>query len=115
MPSYHRLLAALCLAGAPLTAAAPAAQAQAAVPAASLTPGTKVYDQNGEEIGRIVKVTGDKVAVAIDGNIELGKMYFSTHASVAWTERLPPMVWSKKSPSSGRSRCATSMYVRKFL
>ncbi len=68
MPSYHRLLAALCLAGAPLTAAAPAAQAQAAVPAASLTPGTKVYDQNGEEIGRIVKVTGDKVAVAIDGN-----------------------------------------------
>ncbi|WP_428631399.1 hypothetical protein [Sphingopyxis sp.] len=68
MPKHHRLLAALCLAGAALSA--PAAQAQkAAAPApASLTPGTKVYDQDGEEIGQIVKVAGDKVAVAIDGN-----------------------------------------------
>lgn len=58
----YRLLAALCLAGAALPAAA---QAPAA---ASLTPGTKVYDQAGEEVGQIVKVTGDRVAVAIDGS-----------------------------------------------
>lgn len=67
MPKHHRLLAALCLAGAALSATA-AAKTQEAPPAASLTPGTKVYDQTGEEIGQIVKVAGDKVAVAIDGN-----------------------------------------------
>lgn len=67
MPKPFGLLAALSLAGLALSAA-PAVQAQEMAPAASLTPGTKVYDQNGEEIGRIVKVTGDKVAVAIDGN-----------------------------------------------
>lgn len=67
MPKFSGLLAALCLAGAALSAGH-AAQAQEAAPAASLTPGTKVYDQNGEEIGQIVKVAGDRVAVAIDGN-----------------------------------------------
>ncbi|MGV7121243.1 hypothetical protein [Sphingopyxis sp. 550A] len=60
-------LIALCLAGLAPLAASPAC-AQGAAAAASLTPGTKVYDQNGEEVGQIVKVAGDKVAVAIDGN-----------------------------------------------
>src|SRR3546814_5385337 len=45
-----------------------AARAQEAAVAASLTPGTKVYGQDGQEVGQIVKVAGDKVAVAIDGN-----------------------------------------------
>lgn len=67
MPKSSGLLAALCLAGATLSAVT-AVQAQEAAPAASLVPGTKVYDQNGEEVGQIVKVEGDKVAVAIDGN-----------------------------------------------
>src|SRR3546814_6392127 len=61
------LLAALCLLGVTLSAGQ-AARAQEAAPAASLTPGTKVYDQDGQEVGQIVKVSGDKVAVAIDGN-----------------------------------------------
>ena len=60
-------LAALCLAGAALFAS-PVVEARDAAPTVSLTPGTKVYDQNGEEVGQIVKVAGDKVAVAIDGN-----------------------------------------------
>ena len=64
MPKPFRLLAALCLSGAAL----PVVQAQEAAPAASLTSGAKVYDQAGEEIGQIVEVSGDKVAVAIDGN-----------------------------------------------
>lgn len=67
MPKPSGLLAALFLAGAALSAV-PAAYTQEVAPAASLTPGTKVYDQNGEVIGQIVKVMGDKVAVAIDGN-----------------------------------------------
>lgn len=67
MPSPSGLFAALCLAGAALSAG-PAALAQEAAAPASLTPGTKVYDQNGEEVGQIVKVEGDRVAVAIDGN-----------------------------------------------
>jgi len=67
MSKPSRLLAALCLAGAALPAGA-AAQAQEAAPAASLTPGTKVYDQNGEEVGHIGKVAEDRVAVVIDGN-----------------------------------------------
>lgn len=59
--------AALCLAGAtPL--AAPSAQSQEAVAPASLVVGTKVYDQNGEEVGQIAKLSGDRVAVSIDGN-----------------------------------------------
>lgn len=67
MPKPSDLIAALCLAGAALSAGA-AARAQDVAPVAALTPGTKVYDQNGEEIGQIAKVAGDKVAVAIDGN-----------------------------------------------
>src|SRR3546814_4487607 len=67
MPQPPGLLAALCLFGATLSAA-PAARAQEAAGAASLTPGTKVYGQDGQEVGQIVKVAGDKVAVAIDGN-----------------------------------------------
>ena len=67
MPKPSRILAILCLAGAPLSGV-PAAQAQGASSAASLTPGTKVYDQGGEEIGQIVKVEGDRIAIAIDGN-----------------------------------------------
>lgn len=42
--------------------------AQEAAPAASLATGVKVYDQNGEEVGQIAKVSGDRVAVSIDGN-----------------------------------------------
>jgi len=61
------LLAALCLAGAAMSAGH-AARAQETASAASLVPGTKVYDQDGQEVGQIVKVSGDKVAVAIDGN-----------------------------------------------
>src|SRR3546814_2665105 len=61
------LLAALCLLGV-TRSAGQAARAQEAAPAASLTPGTKVYDQDGQEVGQIVKVSGDKVVVAIDGN-----------------------------------------------
>ncbi|WP_374524520.1 hypothetical protein [Sphingopyxis sp.] len=60
-------LATLCLAGAALLAGS-AAAAQEALPAASLAPGTKVYDQNGEEVGKIVRVSGDRIAVSIDGN-----------------------------------------------
>jgi len=67
MPKLSGLLAALFLAGTALSAA-PAAHGQEVAPAASLTPGTKVYDQDGEVIGQIVRVMGDKVAVAIDGN-----------------------------------------------
>ena len=61
------LFAVLCLAIA-APSVVPAARAQEPAPAVSLTPGTKVYDQNGEEIGQIVKILGDKVAVAIDGS-----------------------------------------------
>ncbi|MGQ2957749.1 MAG: hypothetical protein ACT6QT_17540 [Sphingopyxis sp.] len=64
-------IAALFLASAILLAG-PAAQAQAQAPApapaASLVVGAKVYDQNGEEVGQIAKVSGDRVAVSIDGN-----------------------------------------------
>ncbi len=67
MPRPIASIAALCLAGAiPLTG--PAAQAQEAAPAASLVVGAKVYDQNGEDVGQIAKVSGDRVAVSIDGN-----------------------------------------------
>ena len=67
MPKFFGRVAALCLASA-IPIAGPAAQAQEAAPAASLVTGAKVYDQNGEEVGRIAKVSGDKVAVSIDGN-----------------------------------------------
>ena len=67
MPKSSGALAALCLIGAALSAV-PAVQAQEAASSASLTPGTKVYDQAGEEIGQIVKVEGDKVAVAVNGS-----------------------------------------------
>jgi hypothetical protein len=67
MPRSSRLLAALCLAGAALFAI-PAVQAQEAAPAVSLTVGTKVYDEDGQEIGQIVKVASDRVAVSIDGS-----------------------------------------------
>lgn len=64
MPKPFGLLASLCL-----VAVAPAtAMAQGAAPAAALTPGAKVYDNAGEEVGTIAKVAGDKVAVSIDGN-----------------------------------------------
>jgi len=66
MPKPSGLLAALCLAGAALSVTA-VAQAEVA-PAASLTVGTKIYDQDGQEIGQIVKVANDRVAVAIDGS-----------------------------------------------
>lgn len=67
MAKHFGLITALCLAGAALVAG-PAALAQEAAPATSLTTGTKVYDQNGEEVGQIAKVSGDRVAVSIDGN-----------------------------------------------
>lgn len=67
MPKAFAPMAALCLAGA-IALAAPAAQAQEAAPAASLVVGAKVYDQNGEEVGQIAKVSGDRIAVSIDGN-----------------------------------------------
>src|SRR3546814_5656633 len=44
------------------------AQAQDAARSATLVPGTKVYDQDGQEIGQIVKVEGDKVAIAVNGS-----------------------------------------------
>lgn len=67
MPEAFAPIAALCLAGT-LAFAAPAAQAQDAAPAASLVVGAKVYDQNGEVVGQIAKVSRDRVAVSIDGN-----------------------------------------------
>lgn len=67
MPKPFASIAALCLAGA-IPLAGPAAQAQEAAPAASLVVGAKVYDQNGEEVGKIAKMSGDRVAVSIDGN-----------------------------------------------
>ncbi|WP_428680832.1 hypothetical protein [Sphingopyxis sp.] len=67
MPKAFAPITALCLASA-LALATPAAQAQDAAPATSLVVGAKVYDQNGEEVGQIAKVSGDRVAVSIDGN-----------------------------------------------
>lgn len=67
MPKSFDILAALGLVGAAMSVAFPV-QAQEAARPASLTPGTKVYDQNGEEIGQIVKVEGDRIAVAINGS-----------------------------------------------
>lgn len=64
MPKPLGLLASLGLA----VAAVPAAAAQNPAPATALTPGAKVYDNAGEEVGTIAKVSGDKVAVVIDGN-----------------------------------------------
>ncbi|MBB6425225.1 hypothetical protein [Sphingopyxis sp. JAI128] len=61
------LLAGLCLA-APAFVVTSSVQAQQVAPAASLTPGTKVYDERGEEVGQIVKIAGDKVAVAVGGS-----------------------------------------------
>jgi hypothetical protein len=67
MPRLFGPLGALYLASA-IPLAGSAAQAQEAAPAASLVVGAKVYDQNGEEVGKIVKISGDRVAVSIDGN-----------------------------------------------
>ena len=67
MPKPLGPVAALCLAAAALPTGLPAA-AQEAASAGSIVTGAKVYDQNGEEVGRIVRVSGDKVAVSIDGN-----------------------------------------------
>lgn len=67
MPKIYSPIAALCLATAIPLAASPA-RAQDAAPATSLVAGAKVYDQNGEEVGQIAKVSGDRVAVSIDGN-----------------------------------------------
>jgi hypothetical protein len=67
MPKPFGPITALCLAGAALFASS-TALAQEAAPAASLTVGAKVYDQNGEEVGQIAKISGDRVAVSIDGN-----------------------------------------------
>lgn len=67
MPKLFVQLAALYVAiMAPL--ASPTALAQEAAPSASLVAGAKVYDENGEEVGQIAKVSGDRVAVSIDGN-----------------------------------------------
>src|SRR3546814_10828154 len=71
MPKSSGILAALCLVSATLSVGPPAqaqAQAQDAARSASLVPGTKVYDQDGQEIGQIVKVEGDKVAIAVNGS-----------------------------------------------
>lgn len=67
MPKPSGLLAGLCLAASAIVAV-PAVQAQQGAPAASLVPGAKVYDEKGEEVGQIVKVLGDKVAVGIGGS-----------------------------------------------
>src|SRR3546814_19468874 len=67
MPKSSGILAALCLVSATLSVGPPA-QAQDAARSASLVPGTKVYDQDGQEIGPIVKVEGDKVAIAVNGS-----------------------------------------------
>ncbi|GGJ41941.1 hypothetical protein CDQ92_07900 [Sphingopyxis bauzanensis] len=67
MHQFLRPIAALLLAGAtPFTGSA--ALAQEPAPASSLVAGATVYDVNGEEVGKIAKVTGDRVAVSIDGN-----------------------------------------------
>lgn len=67
MPKPFVQLAVLCVAiMVPL--AGPTALAQEAAPSASLVAGAMVYDQNGEEVGPIAKVSGDRVAVSIDGN-----------------------------------------------
>src|SRR3546814_20580754 len=71
MPKSSGILAALCLVSATLSVGPPAqaqAQAQDAARSASLVPGTTVYDQDGHEIGQIVKVEGDKVAIAVNGS-----------------------------------------------
>ncbi|SKB25161.1 hypothetical protein [Sphingopyxis flava] len=47
---------------------AQAVQKSSAVAASELTPGTKVYDVDGKEVGTVAKVSGDKIAVAIEGN-----------------------------------------------
>lgn len=67
MSNPSGLLAGLCLAASALVGI-PAAQAQQSAPAASLTPGMKVYDEGGAEVGQIVKIAGDKVAVAVGGS-----------------------------------------------
>jgi hypothetical protein len=67
MPKPYGPIAALCLASA-ITLSGPGAQAQEAAPAASLVAGAKVYDENGELVGQIAKVSGNRVAVSIDGN-----------------------------------------------
>lgn len=67
MSKSSGLLAGLCLAASAFVAT-PAAQAWQVAPAAMLTPGAKVYDESGAEVGQIVKVLGDKVAVAIGGS-----------------------------------------------
>ncbi|ALC11860.1 hypothetical protein [Sphingopyxis sp. 113P3] len=60
---------ALSLSAAILAASpAQAVQKSGAVAATELTPGTKVYDVDGKEVGTVAKVSGDKVAVAIEGN-----------------------------------------------
>lgn len=60
---------ALSLSAAVLAASpAQAVQKSGAVAATELTPGTKVYDVDGKEVGTVAKVSGDKVAVAIEGN-----------------------------------------------
>ena len=45
-----------------------AVQEGSAVAASELAPGAKVFDADGEEVGTVAKVSGDKVAVAIEGN-----------------------------------------------
>jgi preprotein translocase subunit YajC len=62
------LAALLCLTPTAFVAPAAAAQESASVPATALTPGTKIYDSAGEPVGTVAKVSGDKIAVAIDGN-----------------------------------------------
>lgn len=51
-----------------ISLASATAHSQESASSASLVAGAKVYDQNGEEVGQIAKVSGDRVAVSIDGN-----------------------------------------------
>src|SRR3546814_20457328 len=67
MPKSSGILAALCLVSATLSVGTPA-QAQDAARSASLVPGTKVYDQDGQAIGQIVTEDGDKVAIEVNGS-----------------------------------------------
>jgi hypothetical protein len=67
MHQLFRPIAALLLAGATPFAGS-AALAQEPAPASSLVAGATVYDVDGEAVGKIAKVTGDRVAVSIDGN-----------------------------------------------
>lgn len=67
MPKLFAQIAALSVASL-ISLASATAHCQEPASSASLVAGAKVYDQNGEEVGQIAKVSGDRVAVSIDGN-----------------------------------------------